>query len=192
MVTNFKQIEMNVRRILFGSIILAMAACTGNQKNQSDNGNSDANTITVDELLANADTYANKEVIVKGTVTHVCRHGGQRLFIIGSDPDNRLKITTGPSISEFTIELEGSTVEISGKLDEERIDENYLTTWEEEVKAKSEKDEHAEGVGIHDGDHTNNQQEELEKINKYRAQIKASGKDHISFYSVVCDSYKQL
>ena len=172
--------------------MVSMAACTGNQeKEQSTQSNEPGGPLTVDELMANGDAYANKNITLKGTVTHVCRHGGQRLFIIGSDPENRLKITTGPAISEFNIELEGSEIEISGKLDEERIDKNYLDTWEQEVTSKKN-DEHSEDVGIHDGDHASDQNQELEKIKKYREKIETAGKDYISFYSVVCDSYKEL
>ncbi len=183
---------MNIRNFLFGFLLIAVAGCTGNQQNdQSESSSESVETLTVDELLTNADAYANKDITLKGTVTHVCRHGGQRLFIIGSDPDNRLKITTGPAISEFNIELEGSEIEITGKLDEERIDKNYIDTWEQEVIAE-QNEEHSEDVGIHDGDHASNKNEELEKINKYREKMEASGKGYISFYSVVCDSYKEL
>ncbi len=183
---------MNIRKIFFGVLALAVAGCTGNQQNdQSSKSNESVESLTVDELLANVDAYANQEVTLKGTVTHVCRHGGQRLFIIGSEPDNRLKITTGAAISEFNIELEGSEIEISGKLDEERIDKNYIDTWEQEVIAK-QNEEHTEDVGIHDGDHASDKDEELEKIKKYREKMKATGKGYISFYSVVCDSYKEL
>jgi hypothetical protein len=181
---------MKLRIILFSGIILFGAACNQNQKKQSDVKQAE-NMLTVDEFFSNADSYSDNAITLKGTVTHVCRHGGQRMFIIGSDPDNRLKITPGSSISEFGIELEGRELQISGILDEERIDENYLDTWEKEVLEK-QNEEHGEDVGIHDGDHTENVRQEMEKIDKYRKQIEASGKGYISFYSLVCDSFKEL
>lgn len=176
---------------IFYTLILLFISCNAGNSEKEATTSTEIKIITVDELLSNADVYANKPVKIKGTVTHVCRHGGQRLFIIGNDPNQRLKITTGPKISEFEVELEGSEVAVSGTLDEERIDENYLNTWEQEVMEKPE-DEHTEGMGVHDGNHVSNNQEELDKINNFREKIKVSEKGYLSFYSISCDSLKEL
>jgi len=55
-----------------------------------------------------------KEVEIKGMVVHVCKHGGKKLFIIGEDPEKRVKITTSDKVSVFEPELEGSTIMVKG------------------------------------------------------------------------------
>ena len=38
-------------------------------------------------LLEQSGDLADKEIVVKGTVMHVCQHGGQRCFLMGSTED---------------------------------------------------------------------------------------------------------
>ena len=79
-----------------------------------------------------------KEVEIQGMVVHVCKHGGKKLFIIGEDPEKRVKITTSEKVSVFEPELEGSTIFVKGII--EPIEEEAVP--EEEKKSE-------------DADHTN-------------------------------------
>jgi len=69
---------------------------------------------TIEEMLAAPDEYKDKEVALSGMVTHVCREGGQKCFILASDGETQLRIVTGGDIDEFKIDLEGSTVAFKG------------------------------------------------------------------------------
>ncbi len=71
-------------------------------------------TATVEELLATPTDYDGKEVALSGMVTHVCRHGGQKCFVLGQDGETQIRIVTGGDIDEFETSLEGSTVAFKG------------------------------------------------------------------------------
>jgi hypothetical protein len=71
-------------------------------------------SATIQELLATPADYDGKEVAVSGMVTHVCRQGGQKCFIVAEDGETQIRIVTGGDIDEFKIELEGSTVAFKG------------------------------------------------------------------------------
>ena len=44
-----------------------------------------AKAVSVAEVLAAPDSYQGSEVKITGMVTHVCSHGGQKLFIINEN-----------------------------------------------------------------------------------------------------------
>lgn len=71
-------------------------------------------SATIQELLTTPANYDGKEVAVSGMVTHVCRHGGQKCFIVAEDGETQIRIVPGGDIDEFKIELEGSTVAFKG------------------------------------------------------------------------------
>jgi len=71
-------------------------------------------TATINELLATPADYQDKEVAVSGMVTHVCREGGQKCFLVGEDGETQIRIVTGGDIDEFKIDMEGSTVAFKG------------------------------------------------------------------------------
>ncbi len=49
-------------------------------------------------------------------VTHVCRHGGQKCFVLAEDGETQIRLVPGGDIDEFKIELEGSTLAVKGTL----------------------------------------------------------------------------
>jgi len=51
---------------------------------------------------------------VSGMVTHVCRHGGQKCFVLGEDGTTQIREVPGGDIDEFKIDIEGSTVAFKG------------------------------------------------------------------------------
>lgn len=71
-------------------------------------------TATVEEMLAQPADYDGKEVAISGMVTHVCRHGGQKCFVLGKDGESQIRIVPSGDIDEFKIDLEGSTVAFKG------------------------------------------------------------------------------
>lgn len=183
-------------RILSVFILFVLAVSCGQNGNKStDLSELEVSEVTVEELLADASPFVEKPVTVKGTVVHVCRHGGQRLFVVGEDGEDRFRITVGENISEFDVELEGSQIEVNGVVRELIIDETYLAEWEAEISEGSKHDRgegHEGGVG-HGDDHGEAPEAEehdaeeqmtsqLQRIQDVRDEIAASGKDHLSDY----------
>lgn len=141
--------------------------------------------LTIEEFETKAGDLVDQKVAIEGTVVHVCRHGGKRLFIIGEKPEPQIKITTGKSIPAFEVKLEGSDIIAVGILKEFRVDETYLDQLEKNSRENREKalNEDRQGEDLH------RHQDPLKSINDMRAQLKKSGKDHLSFFSVECESY---
>lgn len=102
-------------------LFVAAAILTScNQTGQKDNTDSSSTEMekvvsaTVEELLAQPSDYDGKEVAISGMVTHVCRHGGQKCFVLAEDGETQIRIVPGGDIDEFKIDLEGSTVAFKG------------------------------------------------------------------------------
>ena len=210
-------------RIFSLIILLVLAVSCGQQTNKTtDLSDLEVSEVSVETLLADASPFVEQPVSLKGTVVHVCRHGGQRLFIVGEDGENRFRITVGENISEFDIELEGSMIEVNGIVRELIIDETYLAEWEAEVSEGSKHDRgegHEGGVGhgddhgeAHDADSDNDHAEghedhgeeegepdtetqiasQLQKIQDVRDEIAASGKDHLSDFWIETIEFKVI
>ncbi|WP_319502733.1 hypothetical protein [uncultured Draconibacterium sp.] len=74
--------------------------------------------LSVDDLLKKAPELADNEVVVKGTVFHVCQQGGERCFLMGSTEDISIRVEAGEKLGAFTQEQMGSELEITGILKE--------------------------------------------------------------------------
>jgi hypothetical protein len=70
--------------------------------------------VTPENFQDYAAVNIGKEVEIQGMVVHVCKHGGKKMFIIGEDPEKRVKITASEKVSVFEPELEGSVVAVKG------------------------------------------------------------------------------
>jgi hypothetical protein len=70
--------------------------------------------ITPEKFQEFAVNNVGKEVEIQGIVVHVCKHGGKKLFVIGEDPEKRVKITASDEVTVFLPELEGSTILVNG------------------------------------------------------------------------------
>ncbi len=102
--------------ILF--VLLIAFACNNTKKQQpaDDEPSQKVTAVSVDELYKNAAELEGKEVVVKGTVMHVCKHGGARCFLMGSNEDINIRVEAGEKIGAFKQEQMGSKLEITGIL----------------------------------------------------------------------------
>lgn len=193
---------MNKKILTLLGLAIILVACNNSQKNINENATANEPVnITVSDFLTKADEYVGQEVKIKGTVSHTCKHGGKRMFIFDDNEDNRVKIEAGEEITSFDASLEGSDIVVSGILKELIIDETYLMEWEQEVNAELNNPEEEsdttvvaehEGGGLGEAADQGTHVSALESIADYRKQIKESGKDHLSFYSIECISYEVL
>jgi hypothetical protein len=178
---------------LFSILLLSIiffTSCNQGADKAAEN-KADTAIITVLSFDTSAHSYVDKPVIIEGTVFHTCKHGGKRMFLVDGTDSIRVEVTAGEKIAKFDEALVGSRVRVTGILKEERIDAKYLNEWENEVK----KPEENHNAGIHTGAKGHEDQgvqEKLDQINALREEIKNSGTDHLSFYSIEAAEYTEL
>lgn len=182
---------------LLAMVAVLFAACNNaTQQSGEQAAETEAQEIvmmTSTDFHTHPEDYVGKSIVIEGTAVHVCKHGGKRMFIIGDESEeDRIQIKAGDNIDAFDVELEGSDVTVKGIFDELRIDEAYLTEWENELKADNPESE----MKIHRGEEGHEHDEgdpnaEFEQIAAYREQMKEQGVDHLSFYSIIAEEYKE-
>lgn len=196
---NMRTKSIFITTLVVGSVLL-LNSC-GGQSNQKKTDAVSPKTeevgkgIGVDDLLQNADKYVNGSVTVEAICTHICKHGGRKIFLMGSDDTQTIRVE-GAKMGNFKQECVNSIVEVKGIMCEERIDEQYLKSWEERLKAQIV-DKHGTGEEGCDTEkkargETGNTEED--RIADFRAKIAArkadSGKDYLSFYYIEAQSYE--
>lgn len=130
------------RSILWVFIAFLAVSCNQTAKQEGENQEASKTeqivSASIVELLAAPADYQDKEVAVSGMVTHVCRHGGQKCFIVADDGETQIRIVPGGDIDEFKIEMEGSIVAFKGTF---RVQTVELTA--EELEEYESKEHHA-------------------------------------------------
>jgi len=182
------------------ALVFVLSACENQQKKEAA---SEEEVVLIEEIVpvslsdfdVKAEELVGKQVMLIGTVDHVCKHGGQRMFVIETGSEGRIKVTPDENIAAFKTDLEGQSVKLIGIVEEQRIDEDYLKEWEEEVMAGVDMGDD-KGEGSHLGGDTEkggsdaDMEEEMEKINNLRQEIAESEKGYLAFYSVLCTEYE--
>jgi hypothetical protein len=101
-------------------VLIALLAISCKQTVKTENESQEAAlpekivAASILELLEEPSEYEDKEVAISGMVTHVCRHGGQKCFVVADDGETQLRIVPGGDIDEFKVEMEGSTIAVKG------------------------------------------------------------------------------
>ena len=151
--------------------------------------------LQIDDLLAGADSLAGKEVWIEGVCTHACKHGARKIFLMGSDDTQTVRVESG-ELGSFDPQCVNRIVRVTGTLDEQRVDEAYLAAWEEQTKAQTGERHGTTEAGC-DAEKAARQETGAtvaERIADFRAKIAArkaaEGKDYLSFYYVTATSYE--
>jgi hypothetical protein len=130
------------------ALIAALFFSCGNQKNQNEKTSGEAEKsaviYSVDELYANAADLIDKEVTVKGTVMHVCKQGGGRCFLMGSNEDFNIRVEAGEKIGAFSQEQMGSDLTITGIFKEVKTEADAHNPAREHGEEDHDHDEEAE------------------------------------------------
>ncbi len=177
-------------------ILLYSTGCNNNKQVVS-------NVLTVDSFLVSPEKWAGKDVIISGTVSHVCRHSGKKLFLFGADAEKTVKINAGGEVAAFDVKYEGTDVEITGTvIEDEKIDANYLNEWEAEItKSVEDKDqkvctEENKAISGQTSDKTANMDTVIEDpyagVKEFRKKLAESGKTYISIYAIECKTIKEV
>lgn len=151
--------------------------------------------LEIDELLAAADSLAGQTVTIEGVCTHTCKHGARKIFLMGSDDTQTIRVESG-ELGSFDPQCVNRVVRVTGRVDEERIDEAYLARWEAQVKAQTAEKHGTTEAGCATEkaarQETGNTVEE--RIADFRTRIAArkaaEGKEYLSFYYVTATSYE--
>ena len=147
--------------------------------------------------LARADRLTGKTFTTEALCTHICAHGGGKIFLMGSDDTKTIRVEAGTKIGSFKPETVNNLVRITGKLVEQRIDEAYLTEWEAQVKAQTAEKHGTTEQGCASeqkarGEAPANSIEE--RITNFRQRIAdrqaKEGKNYLSFYYIEGDTYE--
>lgn len=183
--------------LLFFLAVFLFGCGQKTSKNQEKENDETAVETSIHDLLSNPDTYVGKTVMISGTIDHVCRQGGKKMFMIGENPDDRVKITPDEKIGTFEVDLEGGDYLVTGIFTELVVDENYIAMLEEE-EAKTGSGESAQGhdspldQGLHEGEGEEAEEDTAKPESQVlREQLVASGEDHLSFYSVECIEFSE-
>ena len=170
-----------------------MVSC-GNAKKQSAEQASTV-AMSIDEVMAKAADLVEQSVTIEGVCTHTCSHGAKKMFLVGSDDSKTLRIEAG-ELGAFDTKVVNQVVTVKGTLKEERIDEAYLVDWENRLKAQTE-EHHGNGEGGCDteknarGETANTAEGRIADFRtKIAAEKEATGKEYLSFYHVVAESYE--
>ena len=106
--------------------LLAIVSCTAvscgsgtskqGQSAPAAHATANSTVLEVDSLLKNAETLVGQPVVVEGVCTHICQHGGGKIFLMGSDDTQTIRIDAGEKVGKFTPETVRSTKSGSTKL----------------------------------------------------------------------------
>ena len=178
---------------------LLLVACNGNSSRKAATGQSapteQADVLEIDELLASADSLAGKTVTIEGVCTHTCKHGARKIFLMGSDDTQIIRVESG-ELGHFDPQCVNRIVRVTGTLDEQRVDEAYLVAWEAKAKAQSGEQHGTTEAGCDTEKAARRETGNTvaERIADFRAKIAArkasEGKDYLSFYYVTATSYE--
>ena len=175
------------------AIAAIMVSCANKEQKKEACCDKEGTKVTVDQVMADMQAYVDKDIVIVGTVNHVCSHGGKRMFIMGEDPEVAIKITPSEEIGIFEKELEGSHVIVKGILKELRIDEAYVVNLEKELA------EGADNEAIHDhsgGEHEEEYSEaevdssKIHQIEAMRTQITESENGYYSQFWIEANKFE--
>ena len=80
-------------------------------------------SVKPEEFPGKAESLLGQKVQIEGLVVHVCKHGGKKMFIIGENPDIRIRINASDQVTVFSTELEGNTVLVKGIVEPMSVEE---------------------------------------------------------------------
>lgn len=135
-------------KLLFVLALALFFSCSSRNNQKKDAKSEELAALTVEEVQAQGNDLVGKEVVIKGTVTHVCKESGARCFVMGANEDNSIRIEAG-KIGSFSQEQMGSDIKVRGILREVKLDSQDLAAMEKSAaEGGSANKEHALG---HDG-----------------------------------------
>jgi hypothetical protein len=175
--------------------ISALFVSCVNQTQKAENESDEVATLTelhVDDFDIIAADLVGKEIVLTGTVNHVCEHGGKKMFLVEEGSEASVKITPNESMAAFNTNLVGSVIKVEGIVEELIIDEEYLMKWESELMSSNTEGGDGHGLGKGEAADMGEHVAAAESIANYRKQIAENEKGYLAFYSIVCKNYEMI
>ena len=117
---------MKTKKLTIAIAIMAMTFIGTSCGNKQQKSASEATTeqsassaLEIDSLLANAESLAGQEVTIEGVCTHTCKHGAKKIFLMGSDDTQVIRVEAG-TLGAFDPKCVNSIVRVTGTLKEQR------------------------------------------------------------------------
>ena len=193
---------MKTRKLTIAVALMAITTIGTSCGNKQQKNASEATTeqtassaLEVDSILANAESLAGKEVTIEGVCTHTCKHGAKKIFLMGSDDTQVIRVEAG-TLGAFDPKCVNSIVRVTGTLKEQRIDEAYLQNWEAQLKAQAAEKHGTDEAGCDTekkarGETANTPESRIADFRAKIADRKANtGKEYLSFYFMEANSYE--
>lgn len=183
--------------MMMTALTLTFASCGGNATGNGAQTRTEegAPALEVDAVLAGADSLSGREIELEGICTHICKHGGTKIFVMGSDDTKTLRIEAA-GLGSFDRKCVNSIVRVRGVLREERIDEAYLQRWEALTATQTAPAHGAAETGCESEKSARGETGSTvaERIADFRAKIaarrEATGRDYLSFYYLEARAYE--
>lgn len=107
------------KSLIFIIVIFAIYSCGGNASKKENAAleqlqELEIADVNIDSLIVNPSVYANQTVRFSAVVDHVCKHSGQKITVIGSLPELKIKIMGSKAVPSFETSLNGTKVEVVG------------------------------------------------------------------------------
>lgn len=171
--------------MLIACVAFVIVACSHEKKQLQEGEIAQKTSLTsnvygLDSLLVVADKLVDKDVTVRGFVTHTCKHSGKRCFIVGESQKASLRVEAKGDIGGFNRELIGSELAISGVLKERKLSREYIDQYEKDVNEKKLKEDGSAETC----------QAELNNIQEMRDWMKSNNKDYYSIYYMDGQNYE--
>lgn len=181
---------------LLAAITLTTPGCGNKQAKVSTGAEAVVQAIEVDDVLNDADKLVGQTITIEGVCTHTCKHGGKKMFLMGSDESKTLRVDAGEAIGSFPQEVVNNIVDVTGTLKEERIDEATIQQMEEQYK-QAQAEKHGDGEAGCVTEKNAHGQKALnsfeQRMQNYRDRIaernEKEGKPYLSFYALEGNSY---
>lgn len=154
-------------------------------------------SLDVDALLDDAENLVGETITLEGVCTHICRHGGRKIFLMGSDDTKTIRIESG-KVGKFNPDCVNNIVSVLGTVCEQRIDEAYLQEWEASIAEDLEVQhgEGEEGCSTEKKARSETGNSATERIADFRKRIEDrnanEGKPYLSFYYIEAEKYTVL
>ena len=178
---------------LFTFFTMAMAltfvSCQGNQKKtQAEEAQKEVKVETVvmtpEKVMEEGAALVGQEVSIKGTVEHVCQHGGKKCRLAGTTEGAWIQVMARGEIKQFPKELIGSEIIVKGTVKERQITKEMVAEQEQATKAALDKAETKEAK-----EHCSSSMGNVEKMKQWMVD---NNKDYYAVYFVEGVSFETV
>lgn len=201
-----------MKKVLFASAIafitLLMATSCGNK---TENSIEETVALSVDTVVANPEAFLGDTITIEGVVSHLCKHGGKKAFLLGSNENTMIRCEATPDMGGyFPQETIHKPLSVTGVLVESRLTEDDVKNMEaqqaERVKMIAEQAGEEQAAAVANaatGCETERKAQGQGDIDSFAAQMEdyrkriaerteKEGKPYLSSYFIVATSYEIL